>query len=37
MQDGSNKRTDQFGGSTENRARLMLQVTDVVVAVWVCI
>jgi 2,4-dienoyl-CoA reductase-like NADH-dependent reductase (Old Yellow Enzyme family) len=34
LQDGSNKRTDQFGGSTENRARLMLQVTDVVVAVW---
>jgi 2,4-dienoyl-CoA reductase-like NADH-dependent reductase (Old Yellow Enzyme family) len=34
LQDGSNKRTDQFGGSTENRARLMLQVTDAVVAVW---
>ena len=34
LQDGSNKRTDQYGGSIENRARLMLEVTDAVVSVW---
>ena len=34
LQDGSNKRTDQYGGSIENRARLMLEVTDAVVEVW---
>jgi 2,4-dienoyl-CoA reductase-like NADH-dependent reductase (Old Yellow Enzyme family) len=34
LQDGSNKRADQYGGSIENRARLMLEVTDAVVAVW---
>jgi 2,4-dienoyl-CoA reductase-like NADH-dependent reductase (Old Yellow Enzyme family) len=34
LQDGSNKRTDQYGGSIENRARLMLEVTDAVIAVW---
>jgi NADH:flavin oxidoreductases, Old Yellow Enzyme family len=32
--DGSNQRTDQYGGSIENRARLMLEVTDAVVDVW---
>jgi len=26
LQDGSNKRTDEYGGSIENRARLMLEV-----------
>ena len=30
--DGSNKRTDQYGGSIENRARLMLEVSRVVAA-----
>jgi 2,4-dienoyl-CoA reductase-like NADH-dependent reductase (Old Yellow Enzyme family) len=28
LQDGSNKRTDRYGGPIENRARLMLEVTD---------
>ena len=34
LQDGSNKRTDRYGGPIENRARLMLEVTDAVVSVW---
>lgn len=34
LQDGSNERTDAYGGSIENRARLMLEVTDAVVSVW---
>ena len=34
LQDGTNKRTDRYGGSIENRARLMLDVTDAVVGVW---
>ncbi|MEJ1958057.1 MAG: hypothetical protein WDM70_00135 [Nitrosomonadales bacterium] len=29
-----NKRTDAYGGSIENRARLMLEVTDAVISVW---
>lgn len=32
LQSRSNKRTDAYGGSRENRARLMLEVTDAVVA-----
>jgi 2,4-dienoyl-CoA reductase-like NADH-dependent reductase (Old Yellow Enzyme family) len=34
LQDGSNRRTDNYGGSIENRARLMLEVTDAVISVW---
>lgn len=34
LQDSTNKRTDQYGGSIENRARLMLEVTDAVISVW---
>ncbi len=34
LQDGANKRTDAYGGAIENRARLMLEVTDAVVSVW---
>ncbi len=34
LQDGSNKRTDLYGGSLENRARLMLEVTDAVTSIW---
>jgi len=34
LQDSSNQRTDQYGGSLENRARLMLEVTDAVIDVW---
>jgi 2,4-dienoyl-CoA reductase-like NADH-dependent reductase (Old Yellow Enzyme family) len=30
----SNLRTDEFGGSLENRARLLVEVTDAVRAVW---
>ncbi len=34
LQDHSNQRTDDYGGSIENRARLMLEVTDAVIGVW---
>lgn len=34
LQDESNRRTDDYGGSIENRARLMLEVTDAVTSVW---
>jgi 2,4-dienoyl-CoA reductase-like NADH-dependent reductase (Old Yellow Enzyme family) len=34
LQDGSNLRTDEYGGSIENRARLMLQVADAAISVW---
>ena len=34
LQDGTNKRTDIYGGSVENRARLMLEVTDACIEVW---
>jgi N-ethylmaleimide reductase len=32
--DGTNKRTDAYGGSIENRARLPLEVTQAVIDVW---
>lgn len=34
LQDGTNKRTDRYGGSLENRARLLLDVTNAVVDIW---
>jgi 2,4-dienoyl-CoA reductase-like NADH-dependent reductase (Old Yellow Enzyme family) len=34
LQDGTNKRTDAYGGPIENRARLMLEVADAVISVW---
>ncbi|RUT67566.1 alkene reductase, partial [Flavobacterium cupreum] len=34
LQDGSNTREDSYGGSIENRARLMLEVTDACIEVW---
>lgn len=34
LQDKTNQRTDEYGGSLKNRARLMLEVTDAVVSVW---
>lgn len=34
LRDKTNQRTDAYGGSIENRARLLLEVTDAVVAVW---
>jgi len=34
LQSKTNQRTDNYGGSVENRARLMLEVTDAAIAVW---
>jgi 2,4-dienoyl-CoA reductase-like NADH-dependent reductase (Old Yellow Enzyme family) len=34
LQDGSNQRADEYGGSLVNRARLMLEVTDACTSVW---
>ncbi len=34
LQDGSNKRTDAYGGPVENRARLLLEATEAAVSVW---
>src|SRR5659263_621437 len=34
LRDGSNRRTDNYGGSLENRLRLPLEVTEAVVGVW---
>lgn len=34
LRDKTNQRTDQYGGSIENRARLLLEVADAVTDVW---
>ena len=34
LRDGTNKRNDEYGGTLENRARLLLEVTAAVVSVW---
>lgn len=34
LQDTTNRRTDEYGGPIENRARLMLEATDAAIAVW---
>ena len=34
LQDSTNHRTDNYGGPIQNRARLMLEVTDGVLSVW---
>ncbi|GGF01382.1 alkene reductase [Aliidongia dinghuensis] len=34
LEDGTNKRTDDYGGPIENRARFMLEVVDALVSVW---
>jgi len=34
LHDKSNHRTDIYGGSIENRARLLLEVTDAAISVW---
>ena len=34
LRDGSNRRTDAYGGSLENRSRLLLEVTAAVTGVW---
>jgi 2,4-dienoyl-CoA reductase-like NADH-dependent reductase (Old Yellow Enzyme family) len=34
LQDSTNHRTDEYGGSIENRARLLLAATDAAISVW---
>src|ERR1700761_8596663 len=34
LQDSTNKRTDEYGGPIENRARLMFEAVDAAIAVW---
>lgn len=34
LQDGSNRRTDKYGGSAQNRARLMLETTEAMIGAW---
>lgn len=34
LQDSTNHRTDAYGGPIENRARLLLEVTDAAISVW---
>ena len=34
LQDGTNKRTDSYGGPVENRARFMLEITEAAISVW---
>ena len=34
LQDSTNKRTDKYGGNLENRARLLLEITDALIDVW---
>ena len=34
LRDMANKRNDQYGGSVENRARLILEIVDAVTAIW---
>jgi len=34
LSDSANRRTDEYGGSTENRARLLLEVVEAVTGVW---
>jgi N-ethylmaleimide reductase len=34
LRDGSNKRTDRYGGSPVNRARLLVEATEAITGVW---
>lgn len=34
LQDGTNKRTDAYGGPVENRARFLLEAVEAIVSVW---
>ncbi len=34
LQDGTNKRTDSYGGSPEKRARLLMEIAHAVASVW---
>lgn len=34
LQDGTNERKDEYGGTLENRARLLLEITDAAISIW---
>ncbi|MFQ4141573.1 alkene reductase [Chlorogloeopsis sp. ULAP02] len=34
LRDGTNQRTDKYGGSLENRAKFLLEITEAVTGVW---
>lgn len=34
LQDGSNKRTDEYGGPIENRTRFLLEIVTALISVW---
>jgi len=34
LQSHTNRRTDRYGGSIENRARLLMEITQAVIEVW---
>lgn len=34
IQSSTNKRTDEYGGTIENRARFLLEITDALIEVW---
>lgn len=34
LQSGTNKRSDEYGGSVENRARFLLEIVDAAIEVW---
>lgn len=34
LQTGSNERTDEYGGSVENRARFLLEIADAIIPIW---
>ena len=34
LEDGSNQRSDEYGGTLKNRARFILEITDAVISVW---
>ena len=34
LQDGSNKRSDAYGGSIENRSRFLLELVEALMSVW---
>lgn len=34
LQTSTNQRNDQYGGTLENRARLLLEVTDAIIEIW---
>jgi len=34
LRDGTNRRTDAYGGSLENRTRFLMEVTEAVIGVW---